>query len=507
MKAGKKIVQKEKSNVGSLSKTLFIRGLQCRKSLWLQKFKPELKDEEEPETAAKFANGNAVGELARELFPKGVLVPFEADGERVPIEEQLRLTQAAMNGGTNAVYEASFQHDGIFVKVDLLRRRGKKWDLHEVKAGSSVKEVYLMDAAVQYHVLTGAGVPLGKVFITHVDTGYVRDGEVVPDGLFASQDVTKEVKGVQGGIPEALREMRAALERKKSPAVDIGPHCFAPYDCDFMGHCWSHIPEDSVFDLKERGVDKFGLYYRGIVKQRDIPLELLNVKQKQQVLATLSREDHVDVKQIKAFLATLTYPLYFLDFETFQSAIPLFDGTRPYQQIPFQYSLHYQSRKGGKLNHVEFLAQPGKDPRRSLLKSLLEAIPEGACVLAYNSSFEKGVLKELAGLFKTQRRRVEGIVENMHDLMIPFRSRACYKWQMKGSYSIKSVLPALVPDLSYSGLEIANGGAAMEAYHAMCAVKDSPEELAEIRKNLLEYCKLDTLAMVRVLEALHRLAG
>lgn len=507
MATNQKIAGKGRNGSHSLSKTLFIRGCQCHKSLWLKKYKPEWQDEESTEATARFASGNEVGELARDLFPGGVLIPFEEDGERVPLEDQLRRTKEAMEGGAKVIYEAAFQHDGIFVKVDLLRKRAKGWDLHEVKAGTSVKDVYLLDSALQYFVLVGAGVPLGKVYVVHVNTAYVRDGDVDLDSLLTCQNVTNGVKGLQAEVRSATQKMRAALAQKKAPSIDIGPHCFEPYGCDFQGHCWGHIPEDSVFDLRGRGVDQFALYSKGIVRQADIPLDLLKGKQKQQVKATLRREDHVDRKVIQAFLAQLHYPLYFLDFETFMSAVPPFDGTSPYQQIPFQYSLHHQKRKGGKVHHVEFLAAPGEDPRKALLKSLLAAIPDGACVLAYNSAFEARVLKDLAARYKGHRARVNRIVANMRDLMVPFRTRACYKWEMKGGYSIKNVLPALVPELSYSGLEIANGGAAMEAYHEMCAVKDQPEELAAVRGALLEYCKLDTLAMVRILEKLYQLAS
>ncbi|QXE87349.1 DUF2779 domain-containing protein [Geomonas nitrogeniifigens] len=505
--AKKKEAGQRGSHTAALSKTLFVRGCQCHKSLWLQKFKPELKDEESPETTARFAGGNMIGELARDLFPGGVLIPFEEDGERVPLEDQLRRTKEAMEGGAKVIYEAAFQHDGIFVKVDLLRKRVKGWELYEAKAGTSVKDVYLLDSALQYFVLAGAGVPLGKAYVVHVNTEYVREGDVDLGSLLTCQNVTKEVKGLQAEVRNSTQKMRAALAQKKVPSIDIGPHCFEPYECDFQGHCWGHIPEDSVFDLRGRGVDQFALYYQGIVSQADIPLDLLQGKQKQQVQATLRQEDHVDRKAIRAFLNQLSYPLYFLDFETFISAVPPFDGTSPYQQIPFQYSLHYQKRRGGKIHHVEFLAVPGEDPRKALLKSLLAAIPDGSCVLAYNSAFENRVLKDLAGRYKGHRARVNRIVANMRDLMVPFNTRACYKWEMKGGYSIKNVLPALVPELSYSGLKIANGGAAMEAYHEMCAVKDKPEELAAVRGALLEYCKLDTLAMVRILEKLYQLAS
>jgi len=489
-------------STASLSKSLFIRGLQCHKSLWLQKYRPELKDALSSEAEIRFAIGKTVGDLAQEIFPNGVLVPYEVDGVRVPVEEQIQQTRQTIDAGKKVIYEAAFHSDNLFVKVDILRKASKGWEIYEVKAGTKLDDVYVNDAALQYHVLNGAGVPISKVFVAYVNTDYVRKGAVDVQQLFFREDVTNEVKARQPAIIAALKEQRKMLSGKKPPLIDIGTYCSDPYDCDFQGHCWRHIPEDSVFELRGRGVDKFALYRKGIIKQKDIPLDLLNATQRQQVLATLKKLNHVDQEKVREFLSELWYPLYFLDFETFQSAVPLYDQTSPYQQVPFQYSLHYQKRKGGKLYHTEFLAEPAIDPRKPLLEKLLADIPDNACVLSYHMSFEATVLKGLAKRFPRRKSKVDNIIINMRDLEVPFRTRAVYYWQVKGSSSIKKVLPALVHELSYEGLEIADGGAAMEAYHVMCAVKDRPKELMKVRKNLQEYCKLDTLAMVKVLEAL-----
>ena len=487
----------------SLSKSLFIRGLQCHKSLWLQKFQPELKNPLSSEAEAKFSTGKSIGDLAQDIFPNGILVPYELDGIRIPVDEQIQQTRQAMDAGKKVIYEASFQHDNIFVKVDILRRVSKGWEIYEVKAGTKLDDVYLNDAALQYHVLTGSVMPVCKVFLVYVNSRYVRNGAIDFHQLFIQEDVTTEVKARQSAIIDALKNQRKILTGKKPPQIDIGAYCADPYECDFQGHCWGHIPENSVFDLRGRGVDKFALYNQGFISQKDIPLEMLNARQRQQVVATLKKLNQVDLNKVKEFLSELWYPLYFLDFETFQSAVPLYDQTGPYQQVPFQYSLHYQKRKGGKLYHADFLAEPGMDPRKPLMEKLLADIPDNACVLAYHMSFEARVLKDLAERFPRKKPKIDNIIKNMRDLEVPFRTRAIYHWQMKGSSSIKKVLPALVPELSYEGLEIADGGAAMEAYHEMCAVKDRPKELAKIRHNLLAYCRQDTLGMVRILDSLN----
>jgi len=483
-----------------LSKSLYIRGLQCHKSLFLQKYDPDLKGIISDSQKAIFEGGKEVGIRAWELFPGGIEVPYE----NLSHQEQLDLTQQKIKEGQKTIYEATFSHQDVFVKVDILHKGRQGWEIYEVKAGTKLAPVYVDDAALQYYVLTGAGIKVNKVCISYINNGYVRKGALDVQKLFTSEDITNQVKEKQPFVIEQLKKQRQMLSGKL-PRIDIGPHCSDPYECDFSNHCWKHIPDDSVFDLREKGADRFALYAQGIIKQKDIPLDLLNKKQRQQVVATMKKQNAIDKKKIRAFLKTLSYPLYFLDFETFMSAIPLYDGTKPYQNVPFQYSLHYQKKKGCKLYHTEFLAEPGIDPRKPLLERMLAEIPEDVCILTYNMSFEKGVLTELAAQYPKHKKKIEKWIDNIQDLMVPLRQRDVYYWKFKGPYSIKNVLPVLVPQLSYDELEIADGGAAMEAYHQMCAAKDNPEALGQIRDNLLEYCKLDTLAMVRILDALGKL--
>ncbi len=491
----------ERRHNSFLSKSQFIRGLQCHKSLYLHKHHPELRGEISAGQEAVFQSGTDVGKLAQQLFPGGVEIPYDG----LTISEQVEQTAEAIAAGTETIYEASFGHDGIFVKVDILYKGAHGWELYEVKGSTVAKKVHVHDAALQYHVLNGAGINLAKAAIVHVNNGYTRHGELDITSLFSIEDVTLQVQELQEFVAREIARQRESLQAGM-PAIDIGRYCSEPYRCDFSSHCWSHIPEDSVFDLRGRGADKFKLYRQGVLTQADIPLDTLNALQRFQVDATLGQKDSVDVDRVRKFLASLWYPLYFLDSETFTSAIPLFDGSRPYQQIPFQYSLHYQETELGELKHYEFLAQPGIDPREELLCGLLEQIPENACILAYNKSFEIGVLRRLAEFFPAKRKQIECMIGNFRDLMAPFKSRAVYKWQMKGSYSIKEVLPALVPELTYKGLEINTGGMAMEAYHEMGRM-EKPQELEKIRMALLEYCKLDTLAMVRILEKMLELCS
>lgn len=299
-----------------------------------------------------------------------------------------------------------------------------------------------------------------------------------------------------------MREVLAA----GLPEIDIGPHCTTPYECDFIEHCWRHVPEESIFDLKGRGIDKWELYRQGIVRMNDVPLVRLNAAQRMQAEFHRNQREHADPDALREFLDKLRYPLCFLDFESCDSAIPPFDGTRPYQQIPFLYSLHRQDFPGAPVTHSEFLAPIGKDPRDALCERLLADIPEGAQVLAYNKTFEVMVLRDLAERFPKHRERLLAIAEGVLDLMVPFRRREIYHWRMEGSYSLKSVLPVLVPELSYEGMAIQEGSQASLAYLALEKV-ESDRERRKVEADLRAYCRQDTLGMVKLLEKMRELAN
>jgi hypothetical protein len=484
----------------SLSKSRYTRGLQCHKSLWLYTHEPKLRVESNSMKAV-FQQGHNVGDVARDIFPGGILIPFDG----VKLDEQISMTLKALKTA-KVIYEAAFSFGGVFVKADIMRKVGRSWELYEVKASGEVKDIYKDDVAVQYYVITGSGVPISKAFVTHLNKKYVRKGSLDVKELFESHDVTTDVKEKQAGIKKEIAGQQKMLAGKV-PKIDIGPHCEKPYDCDFTGHCWKKIPDNSIFDLAGNKAIQWALYKEGIVKMEDIPLAKLKGQQLQQVKTYLDKKPIVERKGLKAFLDEIWYPLCFLDFETFLAAVPPYDGLKPYQQIPFQYSLHLQKRPGGKVDHKEFLAKPNCDPRKELIDSLLNEIPKDACVLVYYQPFEKGRLKELAEQFPKKAKQINSVIDNVLDLFAPFKQRALYSWKQQGSHSIKKVLPAFVKDMSYEGLEVGDGGEAIEAYQKMCAVADKPEELAKIRRALLEYCCQDTLAMVRLLEIIREKSG
>lgn len=473
-------------------------GLQCYKALWLQKYQPELRDEVPAPTEAIFELGHEVGALAQELFPGGVLIPYEG----LSHSEQIAITQNALADRIETIYEATFRHDDVFIKVDILHLGTGGWDLYEVKSSADLKNQFLDDIAVQYYVASGAGLRLAKACLVHINTDYVRQGPIDVKQLFTIVDLTETIREMQPDVAAKLTRMRSMLQ-EKVPDIDIGPQCDDPYACGFHGHCWEHIPENSVFDFRDIGrPNAFDLYHNGIVRMEQVPAETLGWRQKLQKDGTLYQKNHVDKAAVKAFLDSLWYPLCFMDFETTCMApIPLFDGMRPYGQLPFQFSLHMIEKEGKEPVHHSFLEKEMKNPCEEFLSNLLAVIPSGACILVWSQGFEKRFLREFAEMFPEKGGEIETILENIRDLMAPFRDKSIYHCKFDGSYSIKKVLPALMDGYSYENMAISNGEMASAAWVRMVQEHDLGER-EKIYKELLEYCHLDTLAMIKILDAM-----
>ncbi|MBW2506420.1 MAG: DUF2779 domain-containing protein [Deltaproteobacteria bacterium] len=484
-----------KSRSFFLSKSQFTRGLQCHKSLWLFKNKPELRAEPNAALQARFDAGTEVGILAQQLFPDGVTLEYSSG-----ISRNISSTSELITQGTGTIYEATFSHDNVLAMVDILHKGPDGWELYEVKSSTESKDIFINDTAIQYYIVAGSGLTISRVFLVHLNNGYMRLGDLDLQKLFTIDDVTDLTLSRQAGIPQLLADMRKTL-KEGEPAIDIGPYCTEPYECDFMPYCWHHIPECSIFDIANlRNNRKFALYNSGILHMRDIPPDFsMSEKMQLQVEAELTGREFVNIRNIKEFLKTVTEPVGFLDFETFMEPIPSFDFQRPYQQITFQYSLHILDNC--KLSHHEFLGRPDEDPRRALIEKLLAEQRSCRTILVYNKSFEISRLQEIARDFPEFASEIESITARIGDLMVPFRNRDYYVKEMCGSHSIKYVLPALVPELSYDNLNIADGKAAMLAYAKLAAISAAAEK-EKIRQDLLAYCRLDTLAMVRIWQKL-----
>ena len=482
----------------NLSKSKYCQAVQCKKILWLDKYKREVK--EEIDNKSVLENGTNVGELAKRLFGKYVDIEYNSD-----LNKMISDTKEALKEKNTIITEASFVYDNNFCSVDILKKENDEYMMYEVKSSTHVSDIYLEDISYQYYVLTSLGMNVKKAFIIYINSDYVRNGDLELDKLFITKDVTEIVESKKREVEANIKETKEFLSNKSEPNIDIGSHCFSPYDCPLFKYCSRNLPEKNVFDLKGLNLNKkVEFYNNGIVSYEDLINSNLADKYKDVIDFELNgKKDKVNKKMIKNFLDTLSYPIYHLDFESYQEAIPSYDGIRPYMQIPFQYSLHIED-KNGNIEHKEFLASGTGDSRRELALKLINDIPKNSCILAYNMAFEKSIIKYLASLYDDLSEHLMNIYDNIRDLMIPFKNRDYYSKEMHGSYSIKYVLPALYPDdpdLDYHNLDMVhNGSEASDSYFKLSMLEG--KELEELRENMLKYCELDTYAMVKVLEKL-----
>lgn len=492
-----------------LSKSKYCGLWQCPKIAWLRKYKPDEVTVDEG-VLSRMENGNIVGDLAMGLFGDYVEVT-SYNGDKLDLTAMIEKTREEMSKGTQVICEASFDYNGLYCAVDILKKENDGWAIYEVKSSTNDhKEVYLADVAYQKYVLEHCGINVKGTYLITIDSNYVFDGTLDVHKLFKITDVSDLISAQTNSIVGNLSIAQRLLSSDVEPDIDIHENCMNPYKCGFWSYCTKHIGSPSVFDLYRMPYKKkLEHYRRGNVTYHELLMHgnITNEKQLRQMLHYVSNQEAcIDIDSIRDFMATLSYPIYFLDFETMQPIIPLYIGTKPYAQIPFQYSLHYIESEGGELKHKEFLAESGVDPRRTLAEKLCEDIPMNTCVTAYNKAFECTRLKELAEAFPDLAEHLLNISDNIKDLLVPFQSGYYYIKAMVGSFSIKSVLPALFPndpELDYHNLEgVHNGGEAMSLFPK---IKDLPPQEQEIaRNNLLKYCELDTYAMVKVWEELKR---
>ena len=495
-----------------LSKSKYAKYCQCPKCLWMSVYKPE-EEVIDPNSEARFENGTEVGDLAMGLLGDYVDVTTTKEDGKLDLKAMLEKTQQLMDSGTENICEASFSYDGNYCAVDILHRTDDGWAIYEVKStsfpefnGKPAKlEKYLPDVAYQKWVLTKCGINVTGVYLVCLNSDYVRGKELDLQRLFVVNKMDEMIANEYDKVEARQAEAKKVLQQTEEPEKDIWEGCKKPYDCAFFKYCSRHLPSPSVFDLyRMRFSDKLKYYRQGMITYEDIKDEQLTPIRRIQVDSVLKNEPHIEPGKIKRFVESLPYPLYFLDFETMQLAVPQFEGTKVYQQITFQYSLHIIEKEGGELIHKEHLGISGTDTRRALAEQLCKDIPMNVCTLAYNKAFERTRIKELAEWFPDLAEHLMNIHDRIQDLMVPFQKKQYYTRAMEGSYSIKYVLPALFPDdpaLNYHNLEgVHNGTEASAAFAAMENMTE--EELMACRENLLKYCGLDTFAMVKVWEKL-----
>lgn len=481
-----------------LSKSKFLSGLQCQKRLYLEIHQPHLATPPDPGTQAMLDMGTEVGELARQRFPGGRLVMA---GYR-QTEAALAETALLIDDPTvPAIFEGAFLADGTLIRVDVIERistnRGASaWRLIEVKSSTKVKDVHLDDLAIQSQVLLKAGLAIEGVCLMHINTSYVYAGGPIDfTKLFSIEDLSEAVSVRRAAVPQLVAAMQALVREPQPPAIEPGRQCHQPYECPFWAHCTKDKPERWIYFLPGSKQVVPELDAAGIRTIDEIPegtkLTAVQKKVKANVEWVSSKLGH--------YLRSIVHPIHHLDFETVMLAVPRFPGTRPYQALPVQWSNHIEETDGD-LKHEEFLHVDASDPRPVLAEALIASLGDGGSICVY-SSYERSIIEQLADALPEYRPALMGIVKRLWDLH-PILRDHYYHPDFGGSYSLKEVLPALVPSLGYDDLRIKEGGQAASEYYRMVFVETDWVERAKIQEALLSYCKRDTLAMVELRRAL-----
>jgi CRISPR/Cas system-associated exonuclease Cas4 (RecB family) len=474
-----------------LSKSKITMFEQCPKRLWLSVHRPELAEQDEG-AEARFATGHEVGAIACALLPDGVMVEAEPD-----LSAALATTRSLLDGGHDrSIFEATLQHDGVLVRIDVLEPDGAEgWRMVEVKSSTKAKDYHLGDLATQLWVARNSSVPVSSAAIRHIDSSFVLERYGDFDGLFADTDLMAAVEPIIAARDDVIASARATLAGAE-PINAPGAHCDAPFPCEFASYCHAALPagpEWPVTVLPHGGGKRW--VERGIVDLFAVdPAALTNATQARVYRATVSGEVYHDVDGARAAIAGWAFPRTWLDFETIGFAVPCWIGTRPYQQVPFQFSAHVETADGA-IDHREFLSLDGADPRRACAEALIAIVPPTGAVIGYNASFEKARILELAAAFPDIATPLEAMAARVVDLL-PVTRANWYHRDQRGSWSIKAVLPTIAAEMDYAALEVKDGGRAQEAYVEAIAADCSAERRLALDAALRAYCGRDTEAMI-----------
>ncbi|HET9180351.1 MAG TPA: DUF2779 domain-containing protein [Terriglobia bacterium] len=488
-----------------LSKSRFMAGVQCLKRLYFQVHRPELAAQPEESALATLQQGQQVGELAREAFPGGVLV--EADKLNLP-EAVTRTAQLIADRDVKTIFEGTFRQDDIVVRTDILARGPQGgWRLVEVKASTEIKKHHPYDVSIQQYVLNASRLEISPCLM-HVNREYVYDGQKYDlERLFTIRNMGPEVEKLRAKLPELIRQQRAVLSRPDPPEIAPGRHCEDPIRCEFYDHCNPELPDDHVQLLPAISATRLNqLAARGITSVHEIPADFPLSARQRRACHCVQTGAPWFAEGLKEAIGQLEYPLHFMDFETVNPALPRFAGMRPYDPIPFQWSVHTRETADGPPEHHEFLAEDESDPRLLFLDSLLGIIGRDGHIVVYNRTFESQRLEDLARWVPEYAGRIGQVQARLWDLLDAVRKHV-YHPRFRGSFSLKHVLPALIPDMTYAGMQVADGEEAGLTWEKMVRGQVSQQEKARLRNALLEYCSLDTLAMVRLLDYLTNAAS
>ena len=482
----------------TISKSKYMAGVQCLKRLYWQVHEPELGGVPDAAAVTIMEQGREVGKLARLLFEDGVEVKSGDPEEAVRITREL-----IANPDIPAIFEAAFENGGVFVRVDILhRRRDGRWRLIEVKSTASPREEHLDDVAIQYRVVSRSGLDLASSCLAHINRNYVfQGGSIDVRRFFKIKNLTRQVERLQPKLTFQLRSELRVLVMPKAPDIPTGPHCTDPITCEFFDRCNPPRPNDHIGYLPRLHASAAEeLEEMGIESIHDIP-EDFSLTDRQRIACTsVQTGEPWFSAELGKELEGLKYPLYFMDFESINPAIPRFSGMRPFDQLPFQWSLHVQREPSAEPEHHEFLATNSNDPRREFISSLSTALGDRGRIVVY-AAFESQRLSELAAWLPEFAKRIKTIHRRLWDLL-PVIRKYVYHPAFAGSYSLKAVLPALLPEMKYEGMQIANGQDAGFAWESLIRGWADQAEHDNIKKALLAYCKQYTVALVKLLRTL-----
>ena len=483
-----------------LSKSKYLIGRQCPKLLWTEINAPENIPELDTVTQYLFDQGRLVGEYAKRLFLGSIDIPQDDFIENIAATKKLLAERKPL-------FEAGILSGKIYCRVDILNPVNEdEWDIIEMKSSTSVKDVHIDDVSFQRHCCEKAVLKIRTCKLGFINNQYVKNGEIDPKELFILEDISAQVEEISESIEERVFNLLEVISNETCPEVSIGQRCLAPYECPLRVECWGFLPENSIFDLRGGKTKQFSLYEQGILSIKDIPDHIpLSREQKIQKECVMTGNVHVEKEEIQQFLNKLKYPLYYLDFETIGPAIPIYDGTKPYQDVPFQFSLHVVDNDASEPVHHSFLVEGREDPRPQILHELQGLLGSEGSIIAYNAGFEEGVLKELVEAFSEYTDWLEGILIRMVDLLFPFTNFHYYNASQKDTASLKKVLPA-VTGQGYEEMGIGAGMDASIAYGRIMYGNATEEEIARARVDLVRYCKLDTAGMTWIVDELRKLS-
>ncbi len=465
--------------------------LQCQKLFWLNKINQKKEKKEFSKQKQYFKK------YVKDTFRQRNCFQIDTSD----IKKACFMTAELINSDTEIIFDATFCFDGFYAMVDVFDIKNKI--IYKIKPSSYPKQGYIETFRYSYYIISKF-IDIEKCNFIHLNKKYTRAGELNRDEFLVISDVTKQVKYKNEVLSEKLSVMKQTLNSQKAPNVSIGKHCNEPYECEYKSICWEHIPKDSIFDITYTMGKHWELYEQGIYKIDEIPDDFnLSKKAKEQIELHKANSIKIDKENIQKFIKKLVFPINFLDFETFSSIMPRFDNQKPFEQIPFQYSLHILY-EDGRLEHKEFLADENDDPREDVAKNLLQDITKEGSIVAFNKSFEISMIKKLARQTSYKDELLE-LVKRFEDIAHPFQSRYYYDPKFNGRYSLKVLLPVLFPEnseLHYENLSLVkHGGDAAEIYGSLY-MEDDEKFKQDVKEALLKYCHLDTLAMVMIYKKL-----